>query len=235
MDPVCSQSRTLPPPFPGYDSAPNPHDWQIRWLHILGWMAFAAAMFMWGLQYWTVVDAIVNKLLLFATAVGISALLRLLYRFLRCRHARMAVCGATVLVASFTAGVLWFELESLLFNVYLTTKIPALSIRLAPIPIGLFLFYGFVMLAWSALYFAIHGWLDADANWRRAVRAEGLAHQAHLLALRSQLEPHFLFNTLNSISTLIAENRNEAANAMLAKLSDFLRLTLEGRTGTRFL
>lgn len=54
---------------------------------------------------------------------------------------------------------------------------------------------------------------------------EQLSH-AQLDALRRQIEPHFLFNTLNSVSALIRENRNNAAVMMIAGLSDFLRRLL---------
>lgn len=51
--------------------------------------------------------------------------------------------------------------------------------------------------------------------------------QAQLQALRTQLHPHFLFNTLNAIATLVHRDP-EAADQMIARLSDLLRLTLEG-------
>ena len=51
--------------------------------------------------------------------------------------------------------------------------------------------------------------------------------QAQLQALRTQLHPHFLFNTLNGIATLVHRNP-EAADQMIARLSDLLRVTLEG-------
>lgn len=50
--------------------------------------------------------------------------------------------------------------------------------------------------------------------------------KAQLDALRRQIEPHFLFNTLNSVSALIREHRNDAAVMMIAGLSDFLRRLL---------
>jgi len=52
------------------------------------------------------------------------------------------------------------------------------------------------------------------------------AAKAQLAALRYQLNPHFLFNTLNSISTLVLLKQTEQANAMLSRLSSFLRYTL---------
>ena len=52
------------------------------------------------------------------------------------------------------------------------------------------------------------------------------ATQAHLRALRYQLNPHFMFNTLNSIAALVERNDANAAGAMVQDLSDFLRVTL---------
>jgi LytS/YehU family sensor histidine kinase len=51
--------------------------------------------------------------------------------------------------------------------------------------------------------------------------------QSKLDTLRSQLRPHFLFNTLNAISTLILDNQNKKANFAVARLSEFLRYTLD--------
>src|SRR5215510_3225922 len=51
--------------------------------------------------------------------------------------------------------------------------------------------------------------------------------KAQLEALRRQIEPHFLFNTLNAIAGLVRENRNDAAVSMIAELSEFLRRVLE--------
>jgi two-component system, LytTR family, sensor kinase len=54
--------------------------------------------------------------------------------------------------------------------------------------------------------------------------------KAQLTALRQQIEPHFLFNTLNAVSGLVREGRNDAAVSMIAALSDFLRRVLEEST-----
>lgn len=62
---------------------------------------------------------------------------------------------------------------------------------------------------------------------RRLAEARSAAQSAELAALRFQLNPHFLFNTLNAISSLIVTGRNAEADRMTMKLSDFLRLTLE--------
>ena len=70
-------------------------------------------------------------------------------------------------------------------------------------------------------------WVSLEVERRKAVRFQSSAQAARLRALQAQLEPHFIFNTLNSISSLVVEGRSEAATAMIAKLSDFLRLTLQ--------
>lgn len=62
---------------------------------------------------------------------------------------------------------------------------------------------------------------------RRLAEARNATQQAQLAALRFQLNPHFLFNTLNAISSLIVTRRNDEAERMTMKLSEFLRLSLE--------
>ncbi len=61
----------------------------------------------------------------------------------------------------------------------------------------------------------------------RASQLEAQLAQAQLQALRMQLHPHFLFNTLNGIAGLVRDQKNKAAVNMIAGLSDLLRYTLE--------
>ena len=65
------------------------------------------------------------------------------------------------------------------------------------------------------------------------MRLETQSSNAHLAMLRYQLNPHFLFNTLNSISTLVLLKQTERANAMLSRLSSFLRYTLANEPTAR--
>ena len=53
------------------------------------------------------------------------------------------------------------------------------------------------------------------------MKAVALAQEAQLKMLRYQLNPHFLFNTLNAISTLILDNHNRPANHAVTRLSEF--------------
>jgi sensor histidine kinase YesM len=61
----------------------------------------------------------------------------------------------------------------------------------------------------------------------RRSRAETVAHEAQLKMLRYQLNPHFLFNTLNAISALVQIKKSSTANSMIVQLSDFLRYSLD--------
>jgi sensor histidine kinase YesM len=80
--------------------------------------------------------------------------------------------------------------------------------------------------AWSALYYAINFFLTIEEQADQLIKLESQASSAQLAMLRYQLNPHFLFNTLNSISTLVLLKQTERANAMLSRLSAFLRYTL---------
>ncbi|MCB2065110.1 MAG: histidine kinase [Erythrobacter sp.] len=85
--------------------------------------------------------------------------------------------------------------------------------------------------AWSALYYAINFFLQVEHQADQLERLEAQATSAQLAMLRYQLNPHFLFNTLNSISTLVLMKQTAPANAMLTKLSSFLRHTLVSQPG----
>jgi len=92
--------------------------------------------------------------------------------------------------------------------------------------LGAIVFTVSLLVAWSALYYAINYYLLLEERHDRMVRLESQASSAQLAMLRYQLNPHFLFNTLNSISTLVLLKQTEQANAMLSRLSSFLRYTL---------
>jgi len=89
------------------------------------------------------------------------------------------------------------------------------------LPTG-FMSYGTFLLVGNVIEF----YRRYQAGALKASRLETQLAKAELQALKSQLQPHFLFNTLNSISALQLTNV-EAANRMTASLGDFLRLTLE--------
>ena len=92
--------------------------------------------------------------------------------------------------------------------------------------LGTAMFEIYVLLAWSAIYFGVNYYLQAQEDREKTLKAIAMAHQAQLKMLRYQLNPHFLFNTLNAISTLVLDKDSVGANNMLGRLSSFLRYTL---------
>ena len=83
-----------------------------------------------------------------------------------------------------------------------------------------------LLAAWSALYYGINYYLILEKQTDQLLQLEHQASAAQLAMLRYQLNPHFLFNTLNSISSLIVTRRNDDAEQMTSKLSSFLRSSL---------
>jgi two-component system LytT family sensor kinase len=87
--------------------------------------------------------------------------------------------------------------------------------------------FAVVLFLWCSLYFSIKQWQQAVQERERLLRAESEAREARLSALRYQLNPHFLFNSLNAASTLVLEGDAPAATRMLAQIGDLLRTTLD--------
>lgn len=83
-----------------------------------------------------------------------------------------------------------------------------------------------LFFTWAALYAAVSYAQDIQEKERRLAAAQSAAADAHLRALRLQISPHFLFNTLNAATGLVSLNRNEQAEQVLVQLSKFLRNTL---------
>lgn len=88
----------------------------------------------------------------------------------------------------------------------------------------------FLVLAWVALYFALAKAEEARAAERREGEYRRAAEAAELRSLRYQVNPHFLFNTLNSLSALVMTGRQDDAEEMIQTLSTFYRRTLSGDT-----
>jgi two-component system, LytTR family, sensor kinase len=85
----------------------------------------------------------------------------------------------------------------------------------------------FILFIWCSLYFSIKQWQQSSEEKERLLRAESEVREARLLALRYQLNPHFLFNSLNAVSTLVLDGDAPAATRMLAQIGDLLRTSLD--------
>ena len=84
----------------------------------------------------------------------------------------------------------------------------------------------FFFVAWAAIYLALCYAAETRVAERRAARFRAAAQSAEIRALRYQVNPHFLFNTLNSLSSLVLVDRREEAERMILNLSTFFRTSL---------
>ncbi|MBQ4809758.1 histidine kinase [Pseudoalteromonas luteoviolacea] len=92
---------------------------------------------------------------------------------------------------------------------------------------GWFLFSVSTMFVWTAIFFIMLYNARLQKEHEMLLRAQTAAKDAQLQMLRYQLNPHFMFNTMNAISTLIMKKENDMAQEMLDKLCDFFRASLE--------
>ncbi len=84
----------------------------------------------------------------------------------------------------------------------------------------------FLLLAWASTYFALLAGVQARASQRREDQFRSAAKAAELRSLRYQVNPHFLFNTLNSLSALVMTGRADRAEMMIQTISRFYRHSL---------
>jgi signal transduction histidine kinase len=87
-------------------------------------------------------------------------------------------------------------------------------------------FWTWFFLAWAGTYLAVSYSFDVREEQQHAAEVRERAHVAQLRALHSQINPHFLFNSLNSVAALILDRKAERADEMVTKLARFLRLGL---------
>lgn len=191
-------------------------------LHTFGWSAYLIAQYMGALLYGK--PAAYIKVILAAAASGflLSAPLRYAYRWLWRR--RPLVIFPSVLIAAWLTALAWRAVINYSYARFVEDW-------MAQEPwYGIFsgaLSSTYLLLCWSGLYFGIKYYETLQTEREEALRASALAQEAQVKMLRYQLNPHFLFNTLNAISTLILDNQGRVANQAIGRLSEFLRYTLD--------
>lgn len=144
------------------------------------------------------------------------------------RYAGIALCvviAAVILGAADQLGILMLERSGLI------PLLPADQRFLRAISNTIFVAWMFTLFAAIVLLLESNRRVadrekDLAKAETRAAQAQSAATAARLAALRYQLNPHFLFNTLNAVSSAVINRRNDEAEAMLARLAEFLRATL---------
>jgi two-component system LytT family sensor kinase len=189
-------------------------------LQSIGWTGYFILRSLSGLANSMGAIFIVHALLLTATGYSLTLLMASLFRRLITMKVAwtLLLSFVTVLVA---AGI-FSVIETWSYATFMKPDYKPAGLEY----LGALMLDFVLLIAWSALYYLINYYLLLEEEIDQRARLEHAASSAQLAMLRYQLNPHFLFNTLNSISTLVLLKQTERANAMLARLSSFLRYTL---------
>lgn len=196
--------------------------WLFWTLNVAGWSGYAIAASIGALAHGKPDSYIALYLAAGFLGFVISLPMRYLYQKLWDRPVLQLALG--MLVTSYVLGMIWRIAQNLLYYrlLHLHSE-PETVLDL----IGGVLVSFYVMACWSGLYFGIKYYQQLQEQTEQTLKATAAAHQAQLKMLRYQLNPHFLFNTLNAISTLVLDGSTKTANLAVSRLSDFLRYTLD--------
>lgn len=191
-------------------------------LHTGGWLGFALVQFLGSLLH-DLRDIFVIVIFLNSYA-GWMLTVPLRYVYRRVWNLSPIKMIVVIILSSYVTAVIWQVIKNINYwEIYKHGWEPEFWLYYTKSSVWSF----YIILSWSVLYFGIKYYQMLQKEKQNVLQANTLAHQAQLKMLRYQLNPHFLFNTLNAISTLILVQENKTANAMVTKLSEFLRYSLD--------
>jgi signal transduction histidine kinase len=203
-------------------------DWTFWHYQAVGWPIFAfvhlavntaAFGFNWEL--------ITNLLLQVFAGFLLSLVLREYFRRVPYHEVSLPSIVVRIILGALAMTTVWYGALILIQIAYFGPAIAASYFQIERAARVIVLIYP-EKLVWGALYFGIKFWRDWINERERAEKAEEEVQQTQLQTLRYQLNPHFLFNALNSLRALIDED-SQQARTMITELSEFLRYSLVSR------
>ncbi|EAQ31324.1 MULTISPECIES: sensor histidine kinase [Idiomarina] len=187
-----------------------------------GWAGYALVNYIGSLMH--EMRDIYGVVLVLGAYSGFLLTLPLRYFYQRVWEWHPLLLMFVVILASYITACLWAVVDNATYwEIYKFGFTP--DSHLAYFKNNIAKFY--IVLSWSGLYFGIKYYRMLQNEKQKALMASSMAHQAQLKMLRYQLNPHFLFNSLNAISTLILVQDTAIANKMVNRLSHFLRFSLD--------
>jgi hypothetical protein len=199
-------------------------------MQLVGWSAYGVVYYVTLRPYNPFPDIILKQTLIAAgSGLVLSTLLGLAYR--RGRVAQLHPVGEAlaVFIGALATGLLWYQIKAWGADWVDPFEMPVIAIvsvlpgegsmlsRMEAFPI--------VLLVWSGFDRGIAHWYERQRQQRRVLQADAAAQRAQLQMLRYQLNPHFFFNALNTISAL-ADDNPRCVKTMVNELSGFLRYSL---------
>jgi two-component system, LytTR family, sensor kinase len=196
-------------------------------LQFIVWMAYGLISFAGALPYVGLVphldsvrSAFIHRAMFSAVGLLSTGLLRLIYQRECERATSLFRTAVTVVLLSYVAGLAASAGANLAREVVSGKHTGGWATLFGGAVSASAIFF-----AWSTCYFAIRAHQEMEKEKQDALRAKAAAHEAQLAALRGQVNPHFLFNSLNSIQALIRENPS-SAQAAVGELAGLLRYSL---------
>jgi two-component system, LytTR family, sensor kinase len=166
----------------------------------------------------------------YSASFGISLILRNFYIRIYKKQRPIIYTFLFIILISIISSHIWYFLDTTL--TYLIIGGPVFNnLKLAVIEADIIVLRVPVFIAWSGLYYVIRLWNDLVIEKERTAKADLLAQKAQLQMLRYQLNPHFLFNALNTIRALVEEDK-EKAKQVITELSEFLRYSLVSKNNS---
>jgi two-component sensor histidine kinase len=163
-------------------------------------------------------------------ALGVAQSMLLALLLARLSHRPGYVVWPAMAAAALAAGVVQTAADDLWLRTVALTVMPgwrAWALTWQPTQLFVMLIlYAWTMCLSVAVVWAARAADQVRLNEARAAAFEAAAARAEAAALRLQLNPHFLFNTLNGIASLVVRNRQAEAEEMIGRLADFLRASL---------
>lgn len=200
---------------------------QFWFLQLLGWSGWVLLLVMRDLNF-VPAEYMVERTGVFIldALVGVVLSTALRYAYAWVWEMRVSIRIATVLLGCLLTSLIWQPVKTLITATETGSVVDLTDYGLASF-FNVLPFSFSLLLSWSVLYFCIKYYQMFQVEKEKSLRSEALAHEAQLRMLRYQLNPHFLFNTLNAISTLVLQRETDLANTMLTRLSKFLRYSLD--------
>lgn len=192
------------------------------------WSIFSGLFFARLTLQLNVGPALTLSIFQLSLCLALTAVLQRAYQRSR-KFVHFGIETAAWIIALSLAATLVQSVAAQLLIVYTGWKDPSWS--LLELWLMRMMFFWLVYMLWSLFYFWLRAERAAQAHVLRAAEARADAQRMELQLLRSQLDPHFLFNALNGIAAVVQPD-SPTGSTMVRELADYLRYSLDHRYDT---